>query len=218
MELNSQLQTEFLDYAQTIDNPYIKDWLKKGGKGVIGYYCSNLPEELIHAAGFLPFRIRGTTNKDYLMSDAILSRFNCTFVRSTLNLALNHVYDFLDGLLVANTCDHIRRMYGIFKKKVEKAKNGDMKVFFLSLPHRYSKDAWQWTRDELDAFRNTLNTTYNIEIRDEDIHNALNLYKENTDLMRELYDFRMLDNPKLSGVDFIKISLANMSVRKEYAN
>ena len=40
--------SEFLKYADVIENKHIKDFIKNGGNGVIGFYCANLPEELVH--------------------------------------------------------------------------------------------------------------------------------------------------------------------------
>ena len=49
----------FLNISNGIMNPYIKEW-KENGKKVIGYYCTYIPEEVFHAAGLLPLRIRAT--------------------------------------------------------------------------------------------------------------------------------------------------------------
>ena len=35
-----------------------REWKEKGGK-VVGYLCDNVPEEIIAAAGFFPFRLSG---------------------------------------------------------------------------------------------------------------------------------------------------------------
>jgi benzoyl-CoA reductase subunit C len=213
------ISNSFLNISNTLENSHLKDWVSKGRK-VLGYYCSNIPAELIHAAGFLPYRIRGIENTDYLQSDTVLSRFNCTFVRSTLNLAMNHKYDFLDGLLVMNSCDHIRRMYDIWIRKVEAAdpKTGKIKMFFLSYPHVISDDAWIWMKDELTIFRKKFSETYNINISDKDIKSSMAIYKENEELLMKINNFREMEEPKLSGTEFFKIVIANDAVRKEYAN
>ena len=47
----------FSEIASTLENPEIETWKKAGGQ-VIGTTCTNIPEELIHAAGLLPVRLR----------------------------------------------------------------------------------------------------------------------------------------------------------------
>ena len=60
MDLDS---LEFVKTASMLKNAYIDQW-KKENKQVVGYYCSYIPEELIHALGMLPFRIRGKRGGD----------------------------------------------------------------------------------------------------------------------------------------------------------
>ncbi len=39
--------------ARSISNPYVEKW-KEQGKKVIGYPCTYVPEEIIHAASMMP--------------------------------------------------------------------------------------------------------------------------------------------------------------------
>ena len=47
----------FEEIASTLPNPEIDKW-KSQGRRVIGTVCSDIPEEVIHAAGMLPLRVR----------------------------------------------------------------------------------------------------------------------------------------------------------------
>ena len=47
----------FEDTALELNNPEIQAW-KESGKGIIGITCSNIPEEVLYAAGLLPLRLR----------------------------------------------------------------------------------------------------------------------------------------------------------------
>ena len=66
---------------------------------------------MIAAAGMLPFRMRGTGSTETSLADTYLSAYNCTFTRHCLDLAFSGDYDFLDGVVVVNGCDHVRRLY-----------------------------------------------------------------------------------------------------------
>ena len=114
MNLNND---PFLNVSNSIMNPYIREWQKQNKK-VIGHYCTYIPDELLHAATLLPFRIRSTGHQDTDLADIYMVRFTCSFVRATLDMALHGNYDFLDGLLICNSCDHSRRMFESFDLKV----------------------------------------------------------------------------------------------------
>ena len=96
--------------AETITNPAIERWKEKGGK-VIGYYCTYVPEEVIHAAGMLPYRMRATGSTGTELGDVYSSHLSCSFVRHSLDQAMRGEYNFLDGLVALFSCDHIRRLF-----------------------------------------------------------------------------------------------------------
>lgn len=41
-----------------------REWKEQGGR-VIGYFCSYMPEEIVHAAGLLPYRVMGSWREDF---------------------------------------------------------------------------------------------------------------------------------------------------------
>ncbi len=96
-------------------NPYVEEW-KAEEKPVIGYYCHYVPRELILAAGALPLRLRGAGSEDSSLGDTYMSGRICTYVRHTMSLVLEGKYDFLDGQITSNTCDHVRRAADLFTK------------------------------------------------------------------------------------------------------
>ena len=208
---------EFVKLGKTLQNDSLKQWKASGGK-VMGYYCSNVPRELLHAAGFLPYRIRGIENDNLIQADTVMSRFNCTFVRSTLNLAMNGKYDFLEGLLVLNSCDHIRRMFDIWKRKVDSVKNNNTQLLFMSYPHLFSAEGWNWMREEIELFQKTLQDKFKVQITEEQIKAAFDIYDENIQLMLQIDEFRYAESPKITGTQFFELAIANEAVRKDFAN
>ena len=55
-------KTEILNrFSEVAQNPYqwVKDYLISADKRSIGYFCSYIPEEILHTAGFIPVRIYG---------------------------------------------------------------------------------------------------------------------------------------------------------------
>ncbi|MFX0018707.1 MAG: 2-hydroxyacyl-CoA dehydratase subunit D [Promethearchaeota archaeon] len=210
----------FLNISTSIINPYIEDWQKSNRK-VVGYYCTYIPEELLHAAELLPFRIRATGTKDTDLADIYMVRFTCSFVRATLDLALRGGYDFLDGFLVCNSCDHSRRMFELFNLKVFNRENFNKKVpqFYIALPHVITDEGFEWYKKEVEELKEELEKAYQIkEITNEKLLKSIHIYNENRKLLRSIHELRLQEKPKLTGSEFLKINIANSSIPKEIAN
>jgi len=210
----------FLNISYSIINPYIEDWQKSKRK-VVGYYCTYIPEELLHAAELIPFRIRATGTKDTDLADIYMVRFTCSFVRATLDLALRGNYDFLDGFLVCNSCDHSRRMFELFNLKVFNRENFNKKVpqFYLALPHVITDEGFEWYKKEIEELKEELEKAYQIkEITNEKLLESINIYNENRKLLRNIHDLRLQEKPKLTGSEFLQINMANSSIPKDIAN
>jgi len=211
---------KFLNISNSIKNSYLEEW-KNNKKKVLGYYCTYIPEELFYAAGLLPYRIRATGHELDELADIYMVRFTCGFVRLTLDLALRGGFDFLDGLFVTNCCDHARRMHELYDLVVFKRKEIKHKPpqFYVALPHVINEDGFEWYFDEIKLLKEQIEQKYNLkEIENSQFKEAINIYNENRSLLREIYNLRTLDNPKLTGSEFLQISMANTSVPKEIAN
>jgi benzoyl-CoA reductase/2-hydroxyglutaryl-CoA dehydratase subunit BcrC/BadD/HgdB len=79
----------------------------------IGFFCPYVPEELLHAAGFLPLRLMGTSIK---MShvQAHLPSNCCHLVKSSLESLLQGELDFLQGVIFSHTCDSMQGLSDIW--------------------------------------------------------------------------------------------------------
>ncbi len=217
MSLNND---PFLLISKSIKNSYIDDWQKKGKK-VVGFYCTYIPEELLYAADLLPFRIRATGNKDTDLGDIYMVRFTCSFVRATLDMALRGIYDFLDGFLVCNSCDHSRRMFELFDLKVFNRENFKKKVqrFYLALPHIITDEGFEWYKKEVEELKEELEQNFKLnEITNEKLTRSIEIYNENRKLLREIHKLRIQNNPKLTGSEALQINMANSSIPKDIAN
>ncbi|MHA1234107.1 MAG: 2-hydroxyacyl-CoA dehydratase subunit D [Promethearchaeota archaeon] len=210
----------FLNLSNSIMNSYIKEWQKKNKK-VVGHYCTYIPEELLHAANLLPFRIRATGTKYTELADIYMVRFTCSFVRATLDIALRGGYDFLDSLFICNSCDHTRRMFELFDLKVFKREGFDKKVprFYIAMPHILTDEGFKWYHKEIEEFKEELEETFTHQIiTDKDLHNSIKLYNENRNLLRKIHELRIIDTPKITGSEALQLSMSNSSISKDFAN
>ena len=89
---------------------YAKDWKKRTGGKVIGYFCTYVPEEILYAAGVLPVRILGSHEPQDVTEPHIFGMY-CPFCRDCLAQGLKGRYYYLDGIMIAQSCLHIRQAY-----------------------------------------------------------------------------------------------------------
>lgn len=204
---------EFEAAAGPLPNNWINEWKEKGKK-VVGYFCCYIPDEIIHAAGILPFRISARGHKETTKADAYLSRLNCSSARCILDSALENGYEFSDGIVAFNSCDHMRRMYDNWKYKA----SSNQYLHFLSIPHHTDEDAVKWFAKELKNFKQSLEEYFEVQITNDKIKASIKIYNEMRDLLRKLYEARKEEAPKIGGAEVLTITTAATAIPKEEFN
>jgi len=210
--LKSKALDEFNQVARTIASPEIREWKDNGGR-IMGYFCSAMPTEMVTAAGMLPFRIRATGSTGTELSDSYFSSLNCTFPRHAFNMALKGEYDFIDGLVLFNSCDHIRRVYDHWIRQIDTPF-----VKILSLPKKSGPRQVEWFREELAILRKDMETRFEVEISDQKLREAIRLHNETRRLLRELYEPRKNDNPPLTGAQTLAVTVAGTAMPPQRYN
>src|SRR5574341_2214855 len=86
-------------------------------KKLIGCYPVYTPVELIHAGGMIPVGVIGAGNRlEIAHADSRFQSFVCSIVKSTLELGLTGLLDFLDGIIFHSICDPARNLGSVFKR------------------------------------------------------------------------------------------------------
>jgi bcr-type benzoyl-CoA reductase subunit C len=199
----------FSEASATVLNPEVEKWREQGGK-IVGYLCSAMPEEMITAAGMLPFRLRASGSTDTELADSYFSSINCSFPRHAFNMALNGDYDFVDALVMFNSCDHIRRMYDHWTRQLKTPF-----VRILSLPRKAEPAQVEWFRGELTNLRDGLREHFSVQITDDQLRDAIRLHNETRRLLRELYALRKHENPPITGAETLAVTVAGTAMPRE---
>ncbi|HUU63921.1 MAG TPA: 2-hydroxyacyl-CoA dehydratase family protein [Dehalococcoidia bacterium] len=210
--VKSKVLQQFQEATETIVNPELKKWIEQGGK-VVGHFCSYGPEEIITAAGMVPFRMRATGSRGTELADAYLSSINCSFCRHCYNMGLQGDYDFLEGLIWLNNCDHVRRIYDNWIRKVDTPFTK-----MMSLPKMTTDVQVQWFRDELKILKEALEKHLGITISDEKLWKAIKLHNQTRRLLRQLYELRKKDNPPITGAEALAVVVASTAMPREPFN
>lgn len=212
-KLKTKALEQFQEATKTLVNPSLKKWKDNGGK-VIGCYCSYVPEEMITAAGFVPFRMRGTGSTGTDLADTCVSSINCSFSRHSLDLGLRGEYSFLDGVVWVNSCDHVRRIYDHWKRKVDTPY-----LRLISLPKKVEEPQVEWFRGEIANFRDSLKDHFGVFISDDRLWKAIKLHNEIKRLQRQLYELRKKKAPPITGAEVLAVMVAGTAMpREEYRN
>ena len=199
---------QFADYYEN-RHQRTREWKQKTSRKVVGYFCSNVPEEIIHAAGMLPVRLTGS-KEPITQADAYLQTNVCPFARSCFDLALRGGYDYLDGMVIPHTCDIITHLYDLWKRRIPLPY-----TYFLNMPHLVNENSMDLFCKELVLFRRSLEEWTGQEIMDEAIARSVNIYNENRSLLREVSDRRRGFPPALGGADFLEASMVSAVMPKE---
>lgn len=164
---------------------HIREAKKKTGKKVVGYFCSYAPDELIHAAGAIPFRIFGTKG-EIEMADSHFQAYCCALVRGGLEEALAGRLDFLDGTLFPHTCDSIQRLSDIWRLNTNFSFHVDA-VMPVKLD---TESAREYMIDVLSDVKTRLESGLGVTIEKQDIINSIKDFNRIRAAMRKLYAIR----------------------------
>lgn len=202
-----------IQYGQSNPNAAVDQWKAAGGK-VLGYWCSYVPIELIYAAGALPYRVRGagatgTDRADHDMSPVC----NCSFPRAVLDLAHRGVYDFLDGIIGMNECDHGRRAFELWVDRLQPPFH-----HFVYVPRTRKAASVKQYAAELGKLKASLERSLGVEITPEALQQSVNLFNENRALLKQLQEVFQEDRPPLTGTQRHHIINASVSLPPELLN
>lgn len=189
-----------------------RQWKGQGGC-VVGYLCSYMPEEIVHAAGMLPYRVMGYWREDILLAEAHLPINTCGYCRSTIDGVLKNGYDFLNGIIATRSCANMVRMFDAWRHA---ANPGFAEV--LDLPYKTHPAAVEMYRAELEKLKGGLETNYGISITDEGLAEAIQVYDRTRQLLRQLYELRKAAAPLISGAECLAVVTAGMVMRKDEYN
>ena len=156
------------------------------GHRAMGILCSYVPGELIHAAGYTPVRLRGTS-APLRRVDAHLQSFTCALCRSTLDQLLGDELGFLAGTVFAHTCDTMQAQADLWRKNTAPAYFVDtvMQPANLGAP-----SAHPYLIAELERFREHLAAFAGHAISDGTLRASIGLFDETRTMVRALQAVR----------------------------
>lgn len=175
--------------------------VKKKGAKVVGVYCTFCPNELIMAAGAIPVGLCGTKEDPIPAAEEVLPRNLCALIKSSYGFGATDTcpfFNFSDLIIGETTCDGKKKMFEIMQ---------DLKpVHVMQLPHLHNEGAsFELWVDELRKLKARLEKDFDVEIKDEDIWEAIDLVNQEKRALKEVSDLNQMDPPPLSGLDLLTV-------------
>jgi bcr-type benzoyl-CoA reductase subunit C len=207
--------TDLMEAALVLNNKFVRQW-KESGKKVVGYTCSYVPDEIFHAAGILPYRIRGFGAAEATISDTYFGPFICSLPKCMLQLAGEGKFDFLDGALITPGCDSMRRLDECWRKADDDTKGILPKFFFhFGVPHKFADYTVKWFTEEIQRLMDSVTKHFGVTITSEDLRESIRLYNKSRDLLDELDAIRTADEPVISGMEALGAILAGTTMPRD---
>jgi len=151
------------------------------GRRSVGYFCSYVPVELIHAAGFTPVRLlQGPPPGE--VAGRFVQPFCCSFARSLLEGLGDGTYGRLSAVVMPHTCDTIRNLSDL----VEAAAPGT-RVLRLMVPTvTDTPEALEYMEEELTVLKGELDALAGRETGDRELRESIALYNRCRSALAEL--------------------------------
>ena len=203
---------EVVEYA---NDPYpsIRKWAKDTGKRVVGSTIADVPEEIIHAFGFLPVALIGT-QKPLKKAPAKLPDNACSLARSNLELVMSYEGDLFDGFVLPQVCDTTQHLSDIWRinfpdKYVES---------FLAPRQADRPSARYWVKEEIERLVASLSNWTGKTIKDEELLESIKVHNENKALLKEIYEIKRKNPVAITNKEFFALIKLSMQVDKAEIN
>jgi benzoyl-CoA reductase subunit C len=197
------------ELVEDTDFPTVRRWREGGGK-VVGHFQVYFPEEIAHAAGMLPFKVRGAPVEP-TQADSRFGSYLCSIIKTSLELALSGRVQ-LDVFVTHPICDAARNLAGVWGRNVS------YPCRILYLPQNpNSSFAARYLRDEYDRLRQLCAGLAGRDVTDDDLRRSIDVFNENRALLRRLYTLKR-EEPWLLPVDdaYVLMAVGGLVPREEH--
>ena len=197
------------------NDPYemLRQVKEESGQKIIGSTLTDVPEELIHAAGLFPFAILGT-NRPIRRASALLPDNSCSLSRSDLELVLTYETDLFDGFVLPQVDDTTQHLSDIWRRKIPSS-------FFecYLIPRQVDRpSSRQWLLDETHRLRESLERFTGREISDQALRRSIMAYNKNRRNLRRIYNLKRQECSLIGNRAFFELIKSSMFLPKEKHN
>ncbi|HAZ09367.1 MAG TPA: hypothetical protein DCZ01_12810 [Elusimicrobia bacterium] len=197
------------DLVEDTTFPTVKKWRQGGGK-VAGHFQVYFPEEIVHAAGMLPFKVRGAAVEP-TNADSHFGSYLCSILKTSLQIALTKTVE-LDLFVSHPICDAARNLAAIWGRNFAYP----CQILYLPQNPNSSRSA-AYLRGEYDRLLRTVSEIAGRKVSADDLRRSIAVFNENRALLRGLYDIKR-QAPWLVTADeaYCLVSVGGLIPREEH--
>jgi len=193
---------------------YAKDWKRRTGGKVVGYLCTYVPEEILYAADVLPVRIFGGHEADISIVEPHIFGMYCPYCRSCLAEGLKGRYDYLEGVVIGQSCLHMRQVFFGWQRHIPHEYE-----CYIYVPHCVQTEGrYEYLRWELSKFKESLEKWIGHSITDADLDKGIEICNTNRRLLRQVWEFRKQADPPVTGTEALEIVISSQVTDKREHN
>jgi bzd-type benzoyl-CoA reductase N subunit len=174
-----------MDLAAFAAAPYAGWSGRFPGQRAVGYLCSYVPEEIIHAAGFAPVRLVPAAGPSP-RADAHLQSYTCSLARGCLDRTLTGELAFLEGVAFAHTCDTMQCLADVWREAELAAGKPSWVGWAVQPVNLASPRAQAYLVAELRRFAGSLGAIGGAPVSDESLRASIALYNANRRLLADV--------------------------------
>ena len=170
------IETMIQEFAAVAADPKAQlNKYKAEGKKCIGVMPYYAPEELVAAAGMVPFGMWGANDKTISRAKEYCATFYCTIAQLDLEMLLDGTMDLLDGVITPTICDTLRPM----SQNIRVAMSEKLPCIFLAHPQN-NKPAFgkQFCLDQYNHVKTELEKIAGAPITDEALTETIKVYNK----------------------------------------
>lgn len=185
------------------------------GEIAIGSTCSLIPEPLLNLPGCFSVRLRAPRTGSIEMGTYYMTSIMCEACRAILERAIEGGYQFLDCMLTPDSCAQMNRCV----ENIEHLRLCDKEGFFVTyadVPMKSDETALRhYVRQMRQYVLEPLAERFSIDTSDQALQNAVALHNRVSGLLMQIGDFRLEENPRITGYEFAVLCLATYCCPKE---
>ncbi|MCH4198497.1 MAG: 2-hydroxyacyl-CoA dehydratase family protein [Clostridium tyrobutyricum] len=202
MNIKKELPEIFSSFSEARKNGFIKaKELKEKNRPLIGTFCSYMPQEIAMAAGASVVSLCSTSDETIEEAENYLPRNLCPLIKSSYGFAKTDkcpYFYFSDLIVGETTCDGKKKMYeylGEFKP-----------VHVMQLPNtQIGENSFKLWKDEIIRLKEKIEDMFDIEIKEEDIKQAILLKNRERQAIKDFYSLGKLKPSALTGMDILNV-------------
>jgi len=204
------------DFAFDLNFKRAKEWkAEESNRVLVGHMPVYFPREIVHAANGMTVGIYGVGDrKQIIKGDAYYQSYICRIPRGIIELALDNHFEGIDGFIFPAICDVIRNLSGMFQI-LGKGKFAS----YFDLPQNFQYEVGgTFYKSELEHVISNIKKINNVEVTVDALNHSIELYNENRDFIKKIYDIREKFPWRLTAEDVYYIVRAGLVMPVEEHN